>query len=46
MIRLNSEELFFPVKIFAKPNRDSDSVKNSESHDIKILTGFPGRSNI
>ena len=33
---------FLPVEIFPKPNRDSDSVKNSESHDIKFLTGFPG----
>ena len=30
------------MKIFPKPNRDSDSVKNSESHDIKVLTWFPG----
>ena len=30
------------MEIFAKPNRDSDSVKNSESRDIKILTRFPG----
>ena len=30
------------MEIFPKPNRDSDSVKNSESHDIKFLTGFPG----
>ena len=29
---------FLPVEIFPKPNRDSDSVKNSESHDIKCLT--------
>ena len=29
---------FFPVEIFLKSNRDSDSVKNSESHDIKFLT--------
>ena len=28
--RLNSEEPIFP-----KPNRNSDSVQNSESHDIK-----------
>ena len=33
---------FFPVKIFPKPNGDSNSVKNSESHDIKFLTWFPG----
>ena len=30
------------MEIFPKPNRDSDSVKNSESHDIKFLTWFPG----
>ena len=30
------------MEIFPKPNRDSDSVKNSESDDIKILTRFPG----
>ena len=29
---------FFPVEIFPNPNTDSDSVKNSESHDIKFLT--------
>ena len=29
------------MAIFPKPNRDSDSVKNSESDDIKILTRFP-----
>ena len=29
---------FFPVEIFPKPNRDSDSVNNSKSHDIKFLT--------
>ena len=29
---------FFPVEIFPKPNGDSNSVKNSESHDIKFLT--------
>ena len=40
--RLNSEEPFFPVHIFPNPNRDSDSVKNSESDDTKILTRFPG----
>ena len=33
---------FFPVEIFPNPNRDSDSVKNSESHDIHFLTWFPG----
>ena len=33
MHRLNSEEPFFPVEIFTKPNRDSDSVRNSESDD-------------
>jgi len=37
--RLNSEQpIFFPVEIFPMPNGDSDSVKNSESHDIKFLT--------
>ena len=30
------------MHIFANPNTDSDSVKNSESDDIKILTRFPG----
>ena len=30
------------MHIFPNPNRDSDSVKNSESNDIKILTRFPG----
>ena len=25
---------FFPMKIFPKPNRNSNSVKNSESDDI------------
>ena len=29
---------FFPVEIFSKPNGDSNSVKNSESHDINFLT--------
>ena len=29
---------FFPVKIFLQLNRDPDSVKDSESHDIKFLT--------
>ena len=29
---------FCPVEIFPKPNRDSDSVKNSASHDIKFIT--------
>ena len=29
---------FYPLEIFPKPNRDSDSVKNSESRDIKNLT--------
>ena len=32
------------MEIFSKPNRDSDSVKNSESNDIKFITGFPGNS--
>ena len=45
MCRLNSEEpIFFHVHIFPNPNRDSDSVKNSESDDIKILTRFPGNA--
>ena len=35
---------FFPVEIFPNPNTDSDSVKNSESHDIKFLTRFSGNS--
>ena len=30
------------MEIFSNPNRDSDSVKNSESNDIKVLTRFPG----
>ena len=30
------------MEIFPKSNRDSDSVKNSESLDIKFLTGFAG----
>ena len=29
------------MEIFPIPNRDSNSVKNSESDDIKILTRFP-----
>ena len=29
---------FFPVEIFPNPKRDSDSVKNSEVYDIKMLT--------
>ena len=29
------------MKIFPNPNRDSYSVKNSESHDMKILIEFP-----
>ena len=33
---------FFTVEIFPKQNRDSDPVKNSESHDMKILILFPG----
>ena len=28
------------MEIFPKPNRNSDSVKNSESHDMKILIEF------
>ena len=27
--------------IFRSPNRFSDSVRDAESHDIKILTEFP-----
>ena len=30
------------MEIFSKPKRYSDSVKNSESNDIKFLIGFPG----
>ena len=30
------------MEIFPKQNRDSDPVKNSESHDMKILILFPG----
>ena len=30
------------MEIFSKPIRDSDSVENSETHDIKFLTRFPG----
>ena len=33
---------FFPVEISPNQNKDSDSVKNSESYDIKFLTRFPG----
>ena len=32
------------MEIFPNPNRDSDSVKNSESDDIKSLTEFPENS--
>ena len=32
---------FFPVDIFHGPNKLFDSVSDAESHDIKILTGFP-----
>ena len=28
--------------IFRSPNRFSDSVRDAESHNIKILTKFPG----
>ena len=28
--------------IFRSPNRFSDSVRDAESHNIKILTEFPG----
>ena len=30
------------MEIFSNPKRDSDSVKNFESNDIKVLTRFPG----
>ena len=30
------------MEIFSNSKRDSDSVKNSESNDIKVLTRFPG----
>ena len=30
------------MDIFCGPNRLFDSVSDAESHDIKILTGFPG----
>jgi len=30
------------VDIFRAPNSLFDSVSDTESHDIKILTGFPG----
>ena len=30
------------MDIFRSPNRLFDSVSDVESHDIKILTGFPG----
>ena len=30
------------MDIFRGPNRLFDSVSDAESHDIKILTGFPG----
>ena len=43
MNRLSSEELFFPVDVFRGPNRLFDSVSDAESHDIKILTRFPGK---
>ena len=33
--------MFFPVDIFRGSNRLFDSVIDAESHDIKILTGFP-----
>ena len=36
------EANFFAVMIFCSPNRFSDSVRDAESHDIKILTEFPG----
>ena len=34
------------MKNFSSPNRGSDSVNDTESHDIKILTGFPGNTNL
>ena len=43
MVGLNSEELIFPLDIFRGPNMLFDSVRNAESHDIQILTGFPGK---
>ena len=30
------------MDIFRGPNMSFDSVSDAESHDIKILTGFPG----
>ena len=30
------------MNIFRGPNRLFDSVSDAESHDIKILTGYPG----
>ena len=39
--RLNSEKLFFVVDIFRGSNRLFDSVRDAESHDVQILTGFP-----
>ena len=30
------------MEISPNQNKDSDSVKNSESYDIKFLTRFPG----
>ena len=34
--------IFFPLEIFRSPNRFSESVRDAESHGIKILTRFPG----
>ena len=34
--RLNSEKLIFPVNIFRTPDKLFNSVKNAESHDVKI----------
>ena len=31
---------FFPVEIFPKPNKYFDSMKHSESHDLKFSTWF------
>ena len=36
--RLNRGVDFYPLEIFSKQNGDSNSVKNSESRDIKSLT--------
>ena len=41
--RLNSEKLFFLCGDFFSPNILSDSVSDAKSHDIQILTEFPGK---